>query len=156
MYFHRSRKTRRRWESISKMINQWVETKSTRGDYDSAFVSPFLTKFLTEKNIRHLFTPQVFTNRNRVVDRVILTIRDMFYNLGPTPLCSTTAWCRKSSTRTTTRSTRHCSTIQQGSPLELYKKMKLHNPLIVITFLFCIESCCDLIISNCFSCSIQK
>jgi hypothetical protein len=70
-------------ESISKMLLDKVEIKSIRGDYDSAFVSPFLTNFLALKNIRYFFTPQVFTNRNRVVDRVIRTIRNMFYNLGP-------------------------------------------------------------------------
>jgi hypothetical protein len=70
-------------ESINKILNQWVEIKSIRGDYDSAFVSPLLTNFLTLKNIRYFFTPQVFTNRNRVVDRPIRTIRDRFYNLGP-------------------------------------------------------------------------
>jgi hypothetical protein len=70
-------------ESISKMLNQWVEIKSIRGDYDSAFVTPFLTNFLTSKNIRYFFTPQVFTNRNGVVDHVIRTICDMFYNLDP-------------------------------------------------------------------------
>jgi hypothetical protein len=78
-------------ECIGKMLNQFVLIKSIRGEYDSAFVSPPLTNFLFLKNIRYFFTPQVFINRNRVVDRVICTIRDMFYNLARTHLCSTTA-----------------------------------------------------------------
>jgi hypothetical protein len=60
-----------------------VEIKSIRGDYDKAFESDVLTNYLNLRNVRYFFTPQVFTNRNRVVDRVIRTIRDMFYNLGP-------------------------------------------------------------------------
>jgi hypothetical protein len=69
-------------ESISKMLNQFVVIKSIRGDYDKVFVSYILTNYLTLGNIRYYFTPQMYTNRNRVVDRAIRTIRDMFYNLG--------------------------------------------------------------------------
>jgi hypothetical protein len=70
-------------ESIGKMFVDKVEIKSIRGDYDKAFVSDVLTNYLTLGNIRYFFTPQMYTNRNRVVDRAIRTIRDMFYNLGP-------------------------------------------------------------------------
>jgi hypothetical protein len=69
-------------ESISKILNKWVEIKSILGDFDKAFVSNYLTNFLALKNIRYYFAPQMYMNRNRVVDRVICTIRDMFYNLG--------------------------------------------------------------------------
>jgi hypothetical protein len=68
-------------ESIGKMFVDKVEIKFIRGDYDKAFVSDILTNYLTLGNIRYYFTPQMHTNRNRVVDRVIRTIRDMFYNL---------------------------------------------------------------------------
>jgi hypothetical protein len=70
-------------ESIGKMFVDKVEIKSIRCDYNSAFMSPVLTNFLTSKNIRYFFTPDMHTNRNRVVDRAIRTIRDMFYNLHP-------------------------------------------------------------------------
>jgi hypothetical protein len=33
-------------ESLSKMLNQWVEIKSIRADYDSAFINNTLTNFL--------------------------------------------------------------------------------------------------------------
>jgi hypothetical protein len=69
-------------ESIGKMLADKVEIKSIRGDYDKAFVSDFLTNLLNVQNIRYFFTPEMHTNRNRVVDHVIRTIRDMFYNLG--------------------------------------------------------------------------
>jgi hypothetical protein len=70
-------------ESINKIINDGIKIKSIRGDYDT-FVRPTLTNYLTNHNIRYYFTQNVYTNRNRVVDRVIRTIHDMFYNLGPT------------------------------------------------------------------------
>jgi hypothetical protein len=70
-------------ECIGKMLADKVEIKSIRGDYDKAFVSNFPTTYLNVRNIRYFFTPEMHTNRNRVVDRVIRTIRDMFYNLGP-------------------------------------------------------------------------
>jgi hypothetical protein len=70
-------------ESIGKMFIDKMEIKSIRGDYDKAFVSNVLTNYLTLGNIRYYFTLEMHTNRNRVVDRAIRTIRDMFYNLGP-------------------------------------------------------------------------
>jgi hypothetical protein len=57
-------------ECIGKMLADKVEIKSIRGDYDKAFVSPLLTIFLTVRNIRYYFTPEMHTNRNRVVDSV--------------------------------------------------------------------------------------
>jgi hypothetical protein len=72
------------FESINKIINDGIKIKSIHGNYDRAFVSPTLINYLTNHNIRYYFTPNVYTNRNRVVDQVIHTIPDMFYNLGPT------------------------------------------------------------------------
>jgi hypothetical protein len=69
-------------ECIGKMLADKIEIKSIRGDYDNAFLSPFLKNLLDVQNIRYFFTPEMHSNRNRVVDRAIRTIRDMFYNLG--------------------------------------------------------------------------
>jgi hypothetical protein len=51
-------------ESISKMFNKLVEIKSIRGDFDKAFMSSYLINYLTSKNFRYNFTPQMYTNRN--------------------------------------------------------------------------------------------
>jgi hypothetical protein len=67
-------------ESISKMFNKKIEIKSSRGDFDKTFINNYLTNYLAVGNIRFYFTPQMFKNRNRVVDHVIHTIQDMFYN----------------------------------------------------------------------------
>jgi hypothetical protein len=41
-----------------------------------------LEAYLNKNNIKYFFSPYNYTNRNRVVDRAIRTIRDMFFNLG--------------------------------------------------------------------------
>jgi hypothetical protein len=72
--------------SISNIIKDDKYIKSIRGDYNRAFVNATLINYLTNHNIRYYFTPNVYTNRNRIVDRVIHTIPDMFYNPGPNAL----------------------------------------------------------------------
>jgi hypothetical protein len=67
--------------SISELLENNTLIKSVRGDYDAAFVNG-VEIFLNQNNIKYFFSPYKYTNRNRIVDRVIRTIRDMFFNIG--------------------------------------------------------------------------
>jgi hypothetical protein len=67
--------------SLNNMINNGFEINNIRGDKDSAFQNN-LIKWLNENSITHYFTPNIYTNRNRIVDRVMRTIRDKFDQLG--------------------------------------------------------------------------
>jgi hypothetical protein len=71
---------------IGNIINDDKQIKSIRGDCNSPFANATLTTYLTNHNIRYYFTPNVLTNRNSIVNLVIHTIHDMFYNLCPTVL----------------------------------------------------------------------
>jgi hypothetical protein len=68
--------------SISELLENNTLIKSVRGHYDAAFVNG-VEVFLSQNNIKYFFSPYKYTNRNRVVDRVIRTIRDMFFNIRP-------------------------------------------------------------------------
>jgi hypothetical protein len=68
--------------TLSRMMNEGLEIDNIRGDYESAFISNELRDWLQQYNIRTYFTKNVYTNRNRIVDRVMRTIRDMVDKLG--------------------------------------------------------------------------
>jgi hypothetical protein len=53
--------------SISSIINYDKQIKSLHGDFDSAFVNNTLITYLTDYHIRYYFTPNVYTNSNRVI-----------------------------------------------------------------------------------------
>jgi hypothetical protein len=67
--------------SISELLENNTLIKSMRGEYDAAFVNG-MEVFLSQISIKNFFSPYKYTNRNRVVDRAIRTIRDMFFNIG--------------------------------------------------------------------------
>jgi hypothetical protein len=67
--------------SVSELLENNTLIKSVGGDYDAAFVNG-VEVFLSQNNIKYFFSPYKHTNRNRVVDRVIRTIRNLFFNLG--------------------------------------------------------------------------
>jgi hypothetical protein len=62
-------------ECLDVMLNNLVKIDNIRGDYEGAFTSKITTKWLNDHNIKYYFTPYSKTNRNRIVDRVIRTIR---------------------------------------------------------------------------------
>jgi hypothetical protein len=66
---------------LNKMLNEGIEIDNIRGDADSAFQDQLIQE-LERNGINYYFTPHVYTNRNRVVDRVMRTIRDMFDQIG--------------------------------------------------------------------------
>jgi hypothetical protein len=68
-----------------KHIKYYFNIEHVRGDYDRAFVGKEAYKYLKENDINFYFTIFKYTNRNRVVDRIIRTIRDMDDRL--VPLC---------------------------------------------------------------------
>ncbi|MDR0677038.1 MAG: hypothetical protein LBF97_08405 [Elusimicrobiota bacterium] len=59
-----------------------LQINNIRGDDDVAFDNHFLKQWLSSREITYYFTPHIYTNRNRIVDRVMRTIRDMFDQLG--------------------------------------------------------------------------
>ena len=63
--------------AITELIYQ-VRVEHIRGDYEGAFTSHEIKQFFADINIAVYFTRSRFINRNRVVDRVIRTIRDGF------------------------------------------------------------------------------
>jgi hypothetical protein len=64
-------------------MNKGFPINNIRGDLDPAFGNT-LCNWLDDprRNIKNYFTEYQFTNRNRVVDRVMRTIRDIFNQLG--------------------------------------------------------------------------
>jgi hypothetical protein len=60
------------------MMNVYnIKIDNIRGDDDSAFRND-LRELLKENRITYYFSPYIYTNRNKVVDRIMRTIRDMF------------------------------------------------------------------------------
>jgi hypothetical protein len=68
---------------VLKDLKSEYNINSIRGDYDKAFVGKKVINYLKKKRIEYFFSPYEYTNRNRVVDRVIRTIRDKIDRLGP-------------------------------------------------------------------------
>jgi hypothetical protein len=70
---------------VLKYMKYNFNIKHIREDYDTAFAATATKtyKYLKYNSIRYYFTKFKYTNRNRVVDRVIRTIRDMIDRLGP-------------------------------------------------------------------------
>jgi hypothetical protein len=64
------------------MMNVYnLKIDNIRGDDDSAFRND-LRNWLKENRITYYFSPFKYTNRNKVIDRVMRTIRDMFDIMG--------------------------------------------------------------------------
>jgi transposase len=61
--------------------NVKFKINNIRGDAESGFLTPQLKQFFKDENINYYFTNKQHTNRNRIVDRVIRTLRDMFDNI---------------------------------------------------------------------------
>jgi hypothetical protein len=68
---------------VLEYMKRYFKIENVKGDYDKAFIAKETYKYLKENNINYYFTMFKYTNRNRVVDRVIRTIRDMVDRLGP-------------------------------------------------------------------------
>jgi hypothetical protein len=64
---------------LQKIINNFI-VNNIRGDAEKAFLGNKIKNFLENKKINYYFTSNQHTNRNRVVDRVIRTLRDMMDN----------------------------------------------------------------------------
>jgi hypothetical protein len=69
--------------NVLKYIKYHFNIEHVKGDYDKAFVAKLTHTYLNENKIRYYFTKFKYINRNRVVDRVIRTIRDILDRLGP-------------------------------------------------------------------------
>jgi hypothetical protein len=67
---------------VLKYMKYYFNIEYIRGDYDTAFSARKTYKYLKDNSIRYYFTKFKYINRNRVVDRVIRTIRDMIDRLG--------------------------------------------------------------------------
>jgi hypothetical protein len=68
--------------ALSDMINhRGIEINNIRGDYDTAFGNN-VREWLNNHRISSYFTSSPYINRNRIVDRVMRTIRDKFDQLG--------------------------------------------------------------------------
>ncbi|KAA6391372.1 MAG: hypothetical protein EZS28_013101 [Streblomastix strix] len=61
-----------------KQLISLVQIDDIRGDGEKAYASKLLNDFYKENNINTFFTGNKFTNHNRVIDRVIRTIRNAF------------------------------------------------------------------------------
>jgi hypothetical protein len=70
--------------AIEDMLKNNIRIDNIRGDFDVAFRNQ-LQHYLKDKKIGYFFTSFEFTNRNKVVDRVMRTIRDMFEQYGDVP-----------------------------------------------------------------------
>jgi hypothetical protein len=68
---------------VLKYMKHYFKIEHVKGDYEKAFVAKETYKYLKENHINYYFTIFKYTNSNRVVDRVIRTIRDMVDRLGP-------------------------------------------------------------------------
>jgi hypothetical protein len=67
---------------IGRMENEGLYIDNIRGDAERGFISTDTAEYLDNRGIRYYFTPNLYINRSRVVDRVIRTIRDMIDKLG--------------------------------------------------------------------------
>ena len=68
-------------EEIKKALIDLVRlhpVASIRGDSEKGFNTTMLNQFFHDNHIKTYFTSERFINRNRVVDRVMRTIRDGF------------------------------------------------------------------------------
>jgi hypothetical protein len=70
------------WLLGDMINNKQLDITNIRGDDDRAFNNNDCKKWLINNSISYYFTPNIYTNRNRVVDRVMRTIRDMFDQIG--------------------------------------------------------------------------
>jgi hypothetical protein len=68
-------------KELVNILNSGIKINNIRGDSEKAFISYNIKNFLKNNHINYYFTSNQHTNRNRVVDRVIRTIRDMFDNI---------------------------------------------------------------------------
>jgi hypothetical protein len=66
--------------NLLRSVLEEVKINNIRGDYEGGWISRRVLNFLEKVGINYYFTNKQFTNRNRVVDRVIRTLRDMFDN----------------------------------------------------------------------------
>jgi hypothetical protein len=62
---------------VLKYIKYYFNIEHVKGDYGRCFIARKTYKYLNENGIRYYFTRFKYTNRNRVVDRVIRIIKDM-------------------------------------------------------------------------------
>jgi hypothetical protein len=63
------------------MLNNNIMIDNIRGDDDRAYGND-VKEWLDKHNIRYYFTSSPYINKNKIVDRVIRTIRDKFDQLG--------------------------------------------------------------------------
>jgi hypothetical protein len=75
-----NRKTEVVIDALNKVLSKY-KINNIRGDDDTAF-NIYLKDWLKKNKIKYYFTPNKYTNRNRIVDRVMRTIRDIFDQLG--------------------------------------------------------------------------
>jgi hypothetical protein len=68
---------------VLKYIKYYFNIEHVKGDYDRALVAKRIYNYLKRNGIRFYFTKFKYYNGNRVVDRVIRTIRDMLDIFGP-------------------------------------------------------------------------
>jgi hypothetical protein len=66
---------------ILKYIKYYFCIDHVREDYHTTFITTKTYKYLKDNGIRYYFIKFKYTNRNRVVDRVISTIEDTIYRL---------------------------------------------------------------------------
>jgi hypothetical protein len=67
---------------LNTMMNVYnIKIDNIRGDDNSAFRND-LRDWLKARGITYYFSTYIYTNRNKVVDRVMRTIRDMFDIMG--------------------------------------------------------------------------
>ena len=66
--------------AISKLIYYGLKISHARYDGELSLNSPAMEKFWREMNINFYGTSSKFTNKNRIVDRFIRTLRDLYFN----------------------------------------------------------------------------
>ena len=66
--------------AISKLIYYGLKITNIRYDGELALNSQEMKKFWTEMNINFYRSTSKFTNKNRIVDRFIRTLRDLYFN----------------------------------------------------------------------------
>ena len=66
--------------AISKLIYYGAKISHVRHDGEKSLESPDMKKFWREMNINYYSSTSKFTNKNRIVDRFIRTLRDLYFN----------------------------------------------------------------------------
>ncbi len=66
--------------AISKLIYYGLKISHVRHDGEKSLDTPEMEKFWQEMNINVYRSPSKFTNKNRIVDRFIRTLRDLYFN----------------------------------------------------------------------------